>query len=200
MVLWVISVLVAALLLTPLLTAAYVVGVARQDDRTATDAIVVLGAAQYWNRPSPVLQARLEHAKTLLDAGVAPQIITVGGNQPGDMTTEAQAGKRWLTQQGVPAAKVTAVSTGADTLASLTAVAVVMAEHGWVSATLVTDPVHEARSQAMARALGIAAHTSGTQQGSGSSLTLDYVVRETGGLLVFWLRDRRDVAPVITSS
>lgn len=191
--------LVTVAVLAPVLTAGYVYAVARQDDRTPTDVVIVLGAAQYWSRPSPVLEARLAHARTLLDEGVAPQVVTVGGKQPGDVTTEAQAGRRWLVAQGVPAAQVTAVPTGSDTVSSLTAAAELMRQRGWSSATLVTDPAHEARSLAIARALGIAARTSPTQQGPGSSLTFDYVAREAAGLLQFWLLDRGSVPQVVAA-
>lgn len=194
-VLAVVAVLAAVLL--PVVTAAYVVWVAQQDDRSSSDAIVVLGAAQYWNRPSPVLEARLAHARALHDDGVAPRIVTVGGKRPGDNTTEAKAGRDWLVDNGVPRSDVTAVSRGDDTLTSLTAVAELMAAHGWDSATLVTDPAHEARSLAMARALGIDARPSPTPDGPGSSVTADYVVRETGGLLQFWLRDRADLPQLV---
>lgn len=197
---WGLRVLVTVLLvalLVPVAAMGYVALVSRQDDRTKTDALLVLGAAQYWSRPSPVLQARLEHAKSLYDDGVAPRIITVGGKQPGDRTTEAQAGRRWLTSQGVPAGAVTAVATGSDTLASLRAVAELMAKRGWTSLTIVTDPAHEARSLAMARALGIDARPSPTRSGDGSNLTVDYVGREAAGLLLFLVRDRRDVTPVV---
>lgn len=191
-----VTVLLVALLV-PVLTVGYVALVSRQDDRTRTDALLVLGAAQYWSRPSPVLQARLAHAQSLYDAGVAPRIITVGGKQPGDLTTEAQAGQRWLTAEGVPAQAVTAVPTGSDTLASLHAVADLMRRNGWTSLTIVTDPAHEARSLAMARALGIQARPSPTRSGAGSALTVDYLGREAAGLLVFLVRDRRDVTPVV---
>lgn len=183
--------------LLPLVTAAYVVWMARQDDRSPTDAIVVLGAAQYWNRPSPVLEARLAHARDLHDEGVAPHVVTVGGKQPGDNTTEARAGRDWLVANGVPRSDVTAVSQGEDTLTSLTAVAELMAAHGWESATLVTDPAHEARSLAMARALGIDARPSPTPEGPGSTVTADYVIRETGALLLFWAKDRAAVPQVV---
>ncbi len=183
--------------LVPLVTAAHVVRTASVDDRTTTDAVVVLGAAQFWGKPSPVLEARLAHAADLYADDVSSRVITVGGKQPGDNTTEAQAGKAWLTDAGVPAARIVAVPTGADTLTSLTAVAALMERRGWTSATIVTDPVHEARSLAMARALGIDAHGSPTQSGSGSSITLDYVARETGALLWFWLVDRRSVEQVV---
>lgn len=179
------------------LAAYLVVSSARSDDRTPTDAIVVLGAAQFWGRPSPVLEARLAHAAQLYRDGVADRIVTVGSNQPGDNTTEAEAGRDWLVRNGVPASDVVALPEGHDTLGSLAAVATEMADHGWTTATIVTDPPHEARSLAMARALGIEAHGSPTQSGSGSSLTPEYVGRETLALLLFWALDRRDVPTLV---
>jgi len=190
--------LVAFLLVVlPAAAGLQVLWAARQDDRTPTDVVVVLGAAQFNGHPSPVLEARLTHAAELYTAGVAPHVVTVGANQPGDRTTEAAVGATWLATQGVPRGDVTAVPVGHDTLSSLTAVADLMVERGWTSATIVTDPAHEARSLAMARALGIAAHGSPSRHGSGSSLTLEYVVRETGGLLHFWIVERRGISPVI---
>ena len=194
------AVLVVALVLlvvVPLLAVGRVVQAATTDDRTPTDAVVVLGAAQFWGRPSPVLEARLAQARDLVADDVAPRVITVGGKQSGDITTEAQAGRQWLVASGVPAKAITAVPTGRDTLSSLTAVAELMERRGWTSATIVTDPAHEARSIAMARALGIDAHGSPSQSGDGSRLTLDYVLREAGGLLWFWLVGRHDVDPVV---
>ncbi len=191
----VVAVLVVVLL--PVAAALRVVLTGREDDRTRTDTVVVLGAAQFWGRPSPVLEARLARADTLVGQGVAPHVLTVGGNQPGDRTTEAEAGREWLVGHGLPAAAVTAVPEGHDTLSSLTAVARVMAERGWTSATLVTDPAHEARSLAMARALGIDARGAPTRSGAGSALTLEYVARETGGLLYFWLVERRGIEQVV---
>lgn len=174
--------------------AAYlVVSTSRSDDATPTDAIIVLGAAQFWGKPSPVLQARLQHAADLYADGVSDHVITVGAKQPGDNTTEADAGRGWLTSHGVPASSVVPVPEGHDTLVSLEAAAALMAERGWTSATIVTDPAHMARSVAMARALGIDAHASPTTAGAGSSVTAEYVARETLGLLSFWLTQRRDV-------
>ena len=50
-------------------------GVAGDDvpRRGHADAIVVLGAAQYDGRPSPVLEARLDQALRLYEAGIAPR-------------------------------------------------------------------------------------------------------------------------------
>jgi len=168
---------------------------AQTDDRTPTDVIVVLGAAQFWGTPSPVLESRLSHAQTLYDDGVAERIVTVGGKQDGDITTEAQAGRTWLVDAGVPRTSVRAVRTGSDTITSLAAVADLMAERGWTSATVVTDPAHTARSLAIAGALGIDAHGSPTAVGDGSALTVDYLTRETLALAHFWLLDRWSVEP-----
>jgi uncharacterized SAM-binding protein YcdF (DUF218 family) len=189
-------VLLVLLVVVPLLAVGRVVQAATTDDRTPTDAVIVLGAAQFWGRPSPVLEARLTHARDLLDDDVAPRIITVGGKQSGDITTEAQAGKQWLVDAGVPGRSVVAVAEGRDTLSSLTAAAELMARRGWTSATIVTDPAHTARSLDMARAVGIDAHGSPSQSGDGSRLTVDYVLREAGGLLWFWISERRDVDAV----
>lgn len=65
--------------------------VARIDDRTPADAIVVLGAAQYNGRPSPIFAARLAHAQQLYEQGVAGRIVTLGGGQAGDATTDRKS-------------------------------------------------------------------------------------------------------------
>ncbi|MFM9136926.1 MAG: YdcF family protein, partial [Actinomycetota bacterium] len=73
----------------------------RTDDRSRVDAIVVMGAAQYDGRPTPQFQARLDHALELWAAGVAPIIVTTGGNQPGDRFTKGGSGAKYLNERGV---------------------------------------------------------------------------------------------------
>lgn len=173
---------------TPLAAGAAVWYVAREDDRTHSDAILVLGAAQYNGRPSDVLEWRLEHALKLYREGVAPNIVTVGGNQPGDRYTEAGTGKTWLNQHGVPDSHLVAVRSGSDTLQSMIAVGEEYRRLGWHSAVIVTDPWHALRSRTMARDNGIRAVTSPTRSGPtvGSRDTqFHYIVRETGGLLYY---------------
>jgi uncharacterized SAM-binding protein YcdF (DUF218 family) len=193
------AVVLAVAALLPLAALGRVLMASGATDAGRTDVIVVLGASQYWGRPSPVLEARLDHARAVLGDGVAPRVVTVGGKRPGDRTTEAQAGRDWLVAHGVPASSVQALPEGSDTMASLAAVASLMSRNGWTSATLVTDPAHMARSLAMAQALGIHASASPTTSGSGSALTPDYVARETAGLLYFWLVERRAVTQVVAN-
>ena len=177
--------IVALLVLVPVLvvlgTAARVWWTARQDDRSVADAIVVLGASQRNGTPAPVLEARLEQARVLYAEKAAPRVVTVGGGQPGDRTTEARAGKQWLVEHGVPGKDVVAVTTGSDTYESLEAVSREMGRQGWRSAVLVTDPWHELRSRAMARDLGLDAVTSPTRTGpsTGTPRSARYVARET---------------------
>ena len=162
---------------------------AGQDDRTPTDAIVVLGAAQYQGAPSPVLANRLAHARTLVDEGVSDTIITVGGFQPGDITSEAQAGKEELVADGMRRRQVIAIPFGGNTAESMEAVAAIARSQGIGSITIVTDPAHSARSHALASDLGLEAHISPTQEGPGTTLTGEYLLRESAGLITVWLDD-----------
>jgi uncharacterized SAM-binding protein YcdF (DUF218 family) len=162
--------------------------VARQDDHRVSDTIVVLGAAQFDGRPSSVFTARLVHARDLYRADVAPRIITVGGNRAGDRFTEASAGKRWLSEHGVPASKIIAVSSGTDTLTSVKAVSGEMRRHRWSTAVVVTDPWHSLRTRAMARDAGIDAVTSPTRQGPAvrtRETQVRYIFRESFGYLYY---------------
>jgi vancomycin permeability regulator SanA len=186
--------LIALVVGTPLVTGIAVWYVAREDVRTHSDAILVLGAAQFNGRPSAVLEWRLEHALKLYREGVAPAIVTVGGNQPGDTYTEAGTGKAWLNQHGVPNSHLVAVRSGSDTLQSMVAVGREYRRLGWHSAVIVTDPWHALRSRTMARDNGITAVTSPTRSGPtvGSRDTqFHYIVRETGGYLYYMLIGRR---------
>ena len=181
--------LVALVLVTLLVfggTAASVWYVARGDARPVSDVILVLGAAQYSGKPSSVLEARLEQAKKLFDQGVAPRVVTVGGSQAGDRTTEAEAGADYLRERGVD--EVVAVGEGVDTLSSLAAAAELLDERGWTSVVLVTDPWHSLRSRTMAGDVGIDAVTSPTRAGPSvrtRATQARYVARETAAILYY---------------
>lgn len=126
------------------------------------DAIVVLGAAQYDGEPSPVFRGRLDHAVLLWEQGRADRVVTVGGKQPGDRTTEAEAGRAYLIEQGVPVDAVVAIPEGGTTFESLAAASRWLHENGHGSAFLVSDPWHNARIEAMAGDLGLTGHASAT--------------------------------------
>lgn len=184
----ILAAVVGLALILVLVTATRVWWFARQDDRRVSDAIVVLGAAQFDGRPSSVFTARLVHARDLWKDDVAPRIITVGGNRAGDRFTEATAGRRWLTQHGVPAGRIVAVGTGTDTLTSVEAVDAAMQQRGWSTAVVVTDPWHALRTRTMASDQGIDVAMSPTRQGPAvrqRSTEFRYIARETLAYLYY---------------
>ncbi len=137
----------------------------RSQHQGSVDAIVVMGAAQYDGRPSPQLQARLDHVVELWNQGMAPMVIVTGGNQPGDRFTEAESSTNYLVEQGVPAAVIIAEDTGHSSWESLQNVASLASERGITRIVLVSDPYHTLRVRLMAEELGFQAYTSSTQTG-----------------------------------
>jgi uncharacterized SAM-binding protein YcdF (DUF218 family) len=190
---WLLRVALGVLLVAGLIvggTAFRVWQLARVDDRRPVDVVVVLGAAQYDGSPSPIFASRLRHAQQLFEEGVATRIVTVGGRRAGDGFTEADAGRRYLVDRGVPGRAVTSVGEGSDTLGSLRAVARVAASAGWRSALLVSDPWHLLRARTMARDSGLPSWTSPTRSGpvvQTRETQARYIVRETGALLFYRL-------------
>ena len=140
--------------------------VGRSDQATAVDAIVVLGVAQYDGRPSPQLQARLDHALTLLLEGASPLVITTGGNQPGDRFTEAETSANYLINGlGIDyqAVEILQENSGSTTRESLIGVRDIMQSRGLHSVLIVTDPYHSLRSRLIAQDLGLVAYVSPTR-------------------------------------
>jgi uncharacterized SAM-binding protein YcdF (DUF218 family) len=179
---------ITALLLLIGSTALAIWWTARQDARPTSDAIVVLGSAQYNGVPSSIFQARLEHAMKLYDQGVAPMIVTVGGKKSGDEFTEAEAGREYLADAGVPDDALLAVQQGVDTLESMRAVATEFDERGWHTAVLVTDPWHAMRAERMAEDAGMEASSSPTRQGPAvqtRTTQFKYILRETAAYLLY---------------
>ena len=181
-----VAVLAAVLVVTS--TALAIWWTARQDSRPASDAIVVLGSAQYNGVPSSIFEARLEHAIALYEDGVAPVIVPVGGKADGDQFTEAEAGQHYLAQAGVPDDALVAVPQGVDTLESIRAVAATFGDRGWSSVVLVSDPWHAMRAERMAADAGLEAQSSPTRQGPAvhtRATQVRYILRETAAYLLY---------------
>jgi vancomycin permeability regulator SanA len=151
---------------------------AGRDDRTPVDAIVVLGAAQYDGRPSPVLKRRLDHALELYRADVAPEIVLTGGKRDGDRFTEAFTGFKYLRQAGVPDDALVIISDGANTWESLAAAARQLKAQGDNRIVLVSDPYHNERLLGTAEELGLSAGVSST----GAEASLRQLAGETAAV------------------
>jgi uncharacterized SAM-binding protein YcdF (DUF218 family) len=137
--------------------------VSQQDQRRQADAIVVLGAAQYNGRPSPVLRARLDHALGLYREKLAPLVVVTGGIGRGDTTSEALVGQRYLVAHGIPEDAVVVQGEGRTTMASMNAVTAWLRARGLRRALLVSDPFHMFRLRLEARRTGLEAYTSPTE-------------------------------------
>ena len=158
-----ISVLVLAGFMYVCLNIVQVWSVGRSSGAREVDAIVVMGVAQYDGRPSPQLQARLDHVLMLWKEGVAKLVVTTGGNQPGDRFTEARASADYLVAGGIPESAISMEDIGATTLQSLQGVAEILHSRGLSSVEIVTDPYHALRSRLIAQDLGLTAYVSPTE-------------------------------------
>jgi uncharacterized SAM-binding protein YcdF (DUF218 family) len=148
----------------------------RQDDVAPASAIVVMGAAQWDGRPSPVLKARLDHAVELWEQGHADHIIVTGGKQVGDRVTQGFTGYDYLREQGVPEEVIRVEVEGTDSYEELSASAVILRNEGLAPEVLVvSDPYHALRVTQIADEVGLRAWVSPTE----SSSSLNSLARET---------------------
>jgi uncharacterized SAM-binding protein YcdF (DUF218 family) len=136
--------------------------VGNSDQARPVDAIVVMGAAQYDGRPSPQLAARLDHVVDLWNRGLAPVVVTTGGNRPGDRFTEAEASANYLVEHGVPADAIEQVG-GTTSYDELVAARDLLSPRGLDRVLLVSDPYHSLRIRLVGQELGLVSYVSPTR-------------------------------------
>ena len=153
----------------------------RRDGARPSEAIVVLGAAQYDGRPSPVYRARLDHAADLYDAGLAPVMVVTGGRAEGDRFTEATAGANYLLgEHAIPDSAILRETGGHSSWESLAASARFLRERGIDEVILVSDPFHAERIEATAAEVGLRGSASPTRTSPvGGATEVRLMLRET---------------------
>jgi uncharacterized SAM-binding protein YcdF (DUF218 family) len=159
----ILTIVVVAIFAFWLISAAAVLIWSYRDEARPAQAIVVLGAAQYAGKPSPVLRARLDHALNLWNRHLATLLILTGGTGAGDTTSEAAVGRTYAKKRGVPDSAILVESEGRTTSESMRAVAGMLEVRGLQSALLVSDPFHMLRLRILARRFGFTPYTSPTQ-------------------------------------
>lgn len=132
---------------------------ADQDQAAPADAIAVFGAAEYDGRPSPVYRARLDHALALYQRGIAPLIITLGGDG-GDQFSEGGVGRDYLMSMGVPESAIIAETESRSTEESARRIAVIARVNGFRRLVIVSDDTHLFRIHAICAADGLNVLTS----------------------------------------
>ena len=137
--------------------------IARQsgvDEARSADVIVVLGAAEYGGRPSPVYRARLEHAAELYEKGLAAFVITSGGPGGELHFSEGQVGRDYLKEHGIPESQLIAETQSHDTNESAQRVAAIMRANGMKSCIAVSDGYHMYRVKEMLQTQGVVVYGS----------------------------------------
>lgn len=153
----------------------------RQDEPAVSSAIVVMGAAQWDGRPSPVLQERLDHAVELWREGYAPLVVVTGGNQAGDRFTQGMTGHAYLRQVGLPESAIRVEVAGTNSYQELSASAAILRGEGLSpEVVIVTDPYHSLRVSQIAGEVGLSASVSPTDAGS----SVREMARETAAVAI----------------
>ena len=140
----------------------YLFAVARQiyhqsnvDEARPADVILIMGAAEYRGKPSPVLRARLQHGLDLYRRGLAPRIITTGGAGGDPVFTEGEVGRAFLVRNGVPSEAILLEAESESTVHSTAAVAEIMRRMSLGSCIVVSDGYHIFRVKKMLEFRGI---------------------------------------------
>jgi uncharacterized SAM-binding protein YcdF (DUF218 family) len=163
-----------------------IIGWSTRDAAGPADAIIVLGAAQYSGRPSPVLRARLDHALQLWRDKRSTRLVLTGGRRDGDQISEAAAGRRYLMRRGVPSSSIQLEALGRTSLASMHGAAALLRLGDSLPAhprvILVSDPFHMLRLELLARLHGLAPLPSPTRTSpisANRSVAIEYILRES---------------------
>jgi uncharacterized SAM-binding protein YcdF (DUF218 family) len=127
---------------------------ANLDEAAPSDAIAVFGAAEYDGHPSPVYRARLDHALTLYQHGIAPLVITLGGDG-GDEYTEGAVGREYLMVMGIPESAIIAETRSRNTEESTKRIGVIARANGIRRLVIVSDGTHLFRIHEICAAEGI---------------------------------------------
>jgi uncharacterized SAM-binding protein YcdF (DUF218 family) len=156
---WMLGVAVLLVVTSVIAYLFYIAGQIQQqstvDDSRPADVIIVLGAAEYSGHPSPVLEARLNHALWLYLKSMAPHVITTGGAGGDPVFTEGSVGRSYLTARGVPPEAIIVEGEGETTVRSVAAVAEIMQRMSLTSAIVVSDGYHIYRVRKMLESRGL---------------------------------------------
>ncbi len=149
-------------ILPVLLLGGYILSIAKQirdqstrDEARPADVIMILGAAEYRGKPSPVLKARLDHGLELYRAKQAPRILTTGGAGGDPVFTEGEVARTYLIRHGVPSEAILVEAEGASTMHSTAAAAEIMRRVGLRSCIVVSDGYHIFRAKKMLEKQGM---------------------------------------------
>ncbi len=131
-------------------------------DSTAADAAIVLGAATWNDRPSPVFEERIKHAIDLYRQKQVKVIIFTGGIDAGAQQAESIIASEYAIQHGVAASDVFCETVSRDTYENLLGAKAIIQQQHIDRVLIVSDPLHMRRAMTMAQDLGLNSWSSPT--------------------------------------
>lgn len=158
----VVLLLLGASIIWWLATAVSVYTYGQIDESVPADAAIVLGAAAYRDRPSPVFRERINHAITLYEQGTVDAIIFTGGVGWNDNLAESETARHYALEAGIPEEAIYIETVSTDTYENLEQAQLIMQEEGFSQALIVSDPLHMQRAMIIAGDLGLEAYSSPT--------------------------------------
>ncbi|HWR49465.1 MAG TPA: YdcF family protein [Bryobacteraceae bacterium] len=159
-----------------------------RDEARPADVIIIMGAAEYRGKPSPVLRARLDHGLELYMGKMAPRILTTGGAGGDPVFTEGEVARHYLIRRGVPSEAILVEAEGESTVHSATAAAEIMRRMSLRSCIVVSDGYHIYRAKRMLESRGF--HVYGSPRPE----------VQRGTLREWWLYGRQAVGYVLWSA
>jgi uncharacterized SAM-binding protein YcdF (DUF218 family) len=151
----------------------------QRDDQPA-DAAIVMGAAVYRDRPSPVFRERINHAIDLYQRGKVQALIFTGGRDAYDSIAESEAARTYAVQAGVSEEDIFIETVSTDTEENLGEASRIVALQNFKRVLIVSDPMHMLRAVTVARDVGLDAYPSPTPTSRYRSLWSNFW---------FWVRE-----------
>lgn len=161
-----------------------------KDETQKADVAIVLGAAAWHNKPSPVFQERINHSIKLYEDGLVKKIIFTGGKPDNALYSESFVAKKYAEKRGVKQEDILIEEQSKTTLQNLQYAKQLMKGHHFTTALLVSDPLHMKRSSQMAKGLKIKAYSSPTPTSKYQTLRAKttFLLRETAFYLTYLLK------------
>ena len=157
--------------------------------KVPADAAIVLGAAAWGDKPSPVFRERINHGINLYKSNHIQRLIFTGGQGDSSEPAEAIVAKRYAIAQGVDATDILTETNSRTTRQNLYYASQVADTHQLRRILIISDPLHMKRSVLMARDLGMDAYPSPTPTTRYRSLKsqMSFLARETYFYFVYQL-------------
>lgn len=159
------------------------------DETRKADAAIVMGAAAYGDKPSPVFEERINHAVELYQKGLVRKLILTGGFGQGAEHSESEVARSYAMAKGVPARDLLLEKKSRTTLENLQQARLIMQQHGLKDVLLVSDPLHMERIAIMTQDLGIPAGRSPTTTSKYVSFGVQagFLAREIYAVTAYWI-------------